>query len=80
MDGSTGSRVATDYHGLILTLIHAKMDMYIDDLCKMAWQVEARCALLIEKNKFCQNTNVTNQELPCEYGNELLVDSRRVWN
>ena len=38
---------------------------------KMASQVGWPCPLLVE-NKFCQSINVTNEELPCGYGNELL--------
>jgi len=38
---------------------------------KMVSQVDQLCPLLVENNKFCQSTNVTNEELPCEYGNEL---------
>jgi len=43
----------------------------------MASQVESLCPLLIEINKFCQSINVRNEELPCEYGNELLSGSSK---
>ena len=38
----------------------------------MDLHVESLCPLLVENNTFCQNTDVTNEELPCEYGSELL--------
>jgi len=43
----------------------------------MASQVESLCPLLIEINKFCQSINVRNEELPCEYGDELLSGSSK---
>jgi len=42
---------------------------------KTASQSESLCPLFIEINKFCHSINVTNEELPCEYGNELLSGS-----
>jgi len=57
---------------------------------KTASPLESLCPLLIEINKFCQSINVTNEELPCEFGNELLSGSskgmefdglqRNLWN
>ena len=44
---------------------------------KTASQLESLYPLLIEINKFCQSINVTNEELPCEYGNELLSGSSK---
>jgi len=44
---------------------------------KTASQWELLCPLLIEINKFCQSINVTNEELPCLYGNELLRGSSK---
>jgi len=38
---------------------------------KMASQLQSLPSLLVENNKFCQSINVTNEELPCEYGNEF---------
>jgi hypothetical protein len=48
-----------------------------DVMCpaKMASQVQSLCPLLIENNKFCQSIYVTNEELLCEYGDELLSGS-----
>jgi hypothetical protein len=42
---------------------------------KTASQLELLGPLLIKINKFCQSIDVTNEELPCEYGNELLSES-----
>ena len=42
---------------------------------KTASQLESLGPLLIEINKFCQSINVTNEELPCEHGNDLLSGS-----
>jgi len=44
---------------------------------KTASQLELLCPLLIEIKKFCQNINVTNEKLPCLYGNELLRGSSK---
>ena len=44
---------------------------------KTASQWELLCPLLIEINKFYQSINVTNEELPCLYGNELLRGSSK---
>ena len=43
----------------------------------MACKVEWVCLLLVECNTFCQSINVTNEKLPCEYGNELLSGSSK---
>jgi len=44
---------------------------------KMASQVCWPFPLLVENNKFCQSINVTNEELPRGYGNELLSKSSK---
>jgi len=44
---------------------------------KMASQLHSLPSLLIEINKICQSINVRNEELPCEYGDELLSGSSK---
>jgi len=44
---------------------------------KIASQLQSLPSLLIENNRFCQSINVTNEELLCEFGNELLSGSSK---